>query len=71
MEARMDQLLLIGYRRSGRWVLLNDRAIELGDYPAESAIIEAATERLQRLRREGSLLIETGDGWRETPLPVV
>lgn len=66
----MDQLLLIGYRRSGRWILLNDRAVELGDYPAESEIIAAATERLQRLRREGSLLIETRDGWRETPLPV-
>jgi hypothetical protein len=64
----VDQLLLIAYKRGSRWVLLNEQAIELGQYSAESEIIKAAESRLQRIRRAGALLLETREGWREQAL---
>ncbi len=64
----MDQLLLIAYRRGSRWVLLNEQAVELGQYTAEDEIIQAAESRLQRIRRAGALLLQTRDGWREQAL---
>lgn len=64
----MDQLLLIAYKRGSRWVLLNEQAVELGQYSAEDEIIQAAESRLQRIRRAGALLLQTRDGWREQAL---
>ncbi|MET0294667.1 MAG: hypothetical protein ABW042_06575 [Phenylobacterium sp.] len=64
----MDALLLIAYRRGSRWVLLNEQAMELGQYTAEDEIIRAAENRLQRARRAGSLLLQTREGWREQVL---
>jgi hypothetical protein len=64
----VDQLLLIAYRRGSRWVLLNEQAVELGQYTAEDEIIQAAESRLQRIRRAGALLLQTRDGWREQAL---
>lgn len=61
----MDQLLLIAYKRGSRWVLLNEQAMELGQYTREDEIIEAAESRLQSIRRAGALLLETREGWRE------
>jgi hypothetical protein len=64
----VDQLLLIAYRRGSRWVLLNEQAIELGQYSAEDEIIKAAELRLQKIRRAGALLLQTREGWREQVL---
>ncbi|HEY9217985.1 MAG TPA: hypothetical protein VIO94_08050 [Phenylobacterium sp.] len=64
----MDQLLLIAYRRGSRWVLLTEEARELGHYSLESEIISAAQSRLQKVRRDGALLLETREGWQEHEL---
>jgi hypothetical protein len=64
----VDQLLLIAYKRGSRWVLLNEQAMELGQYSAEDEIIDAAASRLQRIHRAGALLLETREGWREQAL---
>lgn len=66
----VDQLLLIAYRRGGRWVLLNEQARELGQYSQEDEIIRAAESRLHRSSRGGALLLETREGWREQILAV-
>ncbi|HEX2560685.1 hypothetical protein [Phenylobacterium sp.] len=66
----MDQLLLIAYKRGGRWVLLNEQARELGHYSREDEIIQAAESRLQSARKSGALLLETREGWREQVLAV-
>jgi hypothetical protein len=64
----VEQLLLIAYKRGGRWVLLNDQARELGQYSQEDEIIRAAESRLQGASKPGALLLETRDGWREQVL---
>lgn len=54
--------------RGSGWVLLDERAMEMGVFASEGEALCGAVEHVRRIEEERYVLVQGQDGWREAHL---